>query len=478
MYYNICKSKILYSSYIIFKDNMNFKTSILWSGRLYKLLEKLNIEDKFNLDSIVDGSLPQILSKLQSYAKLGKIAICQSNGKTSTTHILNQILKEADKSYITNISDSAKKYPPLTSIILDLANGIDIFDTECEKDYYTFALNEYELEHYFNSIKFNYLLLGNLFVDQKDFISIKEKKQKIQNAIALNSKLDLIINADEPAFYQIDEIKNDTILNKKRNKFYYGFNTIEFGDSNKTLNQKNDFIKCPSCSCKLDYQKHFYSHLGYYDCACGFKRPKLDLSADVKIFSDYSFLTVFYKENKMVFKLPFGGLDGAYNALGAIAVAINLGIERKTISEAFSNYDSLKGHDEIFTYKGKNIKVKTVKNPVSLSIAIRELYGSKNTKVVFCLNDEIIDGEDTSWIWDANFNAVSYFENKIYVCSNRFDDMALRLKYAKVNPSLIIMEGSIRNAIQCCYWELEKNETMLIIATPSLIDGIYEILKK
>lgn len=457
---------------------MNFKTSILWSGRLYRLFEKLNLEDKFNLDFIVDGNLPQILSKLQTYAKLGKIAICQTNGKTNTTNILNQIIKEADKSYISNISDTAKKYPPLTSIILDLANGIDIYDSECEKDYYTFALDEFELEQYFNSIKFNYLLLGNIFLDQKDFVTLKEKREKIQNAISLNSKLNLIINADEPVFFQIDEIKNDTILNKKRNKFFYGFNNVEFCDFNRKLTQKNDLTRCPSCSCQLDYRKRFYSHLGHYDCACGFKRPKLDLSADVKIFNDYSFLTVYHNDNKMVFKLPFGGLDGAYNALGAIAVAVNLGIERKVISEAFTNYENLKGHDDIFTYKGKNIKVKTVKNPTSLSLAIRELYGSKNTKVVLCLNDEIMDGTDTSWIWDSNFNSISYFENKIYVCANRFDDMALRLKYANVNPALIIMDASVKNAIQCCYWELEKNETMLIISTPSLINEIYEILKK
>ena len=73
---------------------------------------------------------------------------------------------------------------------------------------------------------------------------------------------------------------------------------------------------------------------------------------------------------------------------------------------------------------------------------------NKNTKVVFCLNDAEEDGHDTSWIWDANFNSISYFENKIYVSANRFDDIALRLKYANVNPSLIVMDGSMRNAIQ------------------------------
>ena len=189
MYYNIYKSKILSSTYIIFKDKMDFKTSILWTGRAYKLLEKLNLEDRFNLDSLVDNNMPQVLSKLQSYANLGKIAICQTNGKASTTNILNQILIEADKSFISNISISGKKYPPLTSIIVDLAHGLDIFDSECQKDYYTMALNEFELDSYFNSMKFNYLLLGNLFIDQKDFATLNEKKEINFTTALIKSKL-------------------------------------------------------------------------------------------------------------------------------------------------------------------------------------------------------------------------------------------------------------------------------------------------
>ncbi|MBR5304517.1 MAG: DUF1727 domain-containing protein [Candidatus Gastranaerophilales bacterium] len=457
---------------------MDFKTSILWSGRLYKLLEKFNLDNRLNLDSIVDNNLPQILSKLQSYATKGKIAICQTNGKITTASILNQILASNDNSYISNITPDGKKYPPLTSIILNLSKSLDIFASEEEKEYYSMIMNEFELDNYFNSMKFDFLLLGNLFVDQKDFVTLEEKKERIQNAISLNSKLDLIINADEPMFNKIDDIKNDTILNKKRNKFYYGFNNIEFGDYAAELSQKNDIPRCPNCGCILDYKKNYYSHIGNYNCACGFKRPNLNVSAEAKIYADYCFLTVFYQDNKMVFKLPLGGVENAYNALGAISIALYLGIERKIITSAFENYSPPKARGNILTYKNKQIKIKIIKNPVSLSVALRELYASKNKKVVFCLNDNELDGIDTSWIWDSNFNSISYFENKIYVTGNRFDDIALRLKYANVNPSLIVMEGSIKNAIQCCCWDLEKNETMLILTTPSLVDNIYETLKK
>ena len=217
--------------------------------------------------------------------------------------------------------------------------------------------------------------------------------------------------------------------------------------------------------------------MGHYDCECGFKRPKLDVSADAKIFGDYSFLTVYWEDKKYVFKIPTDGIYNAYNALGAIALAICLNIDRKTITKSFENYSYLKARDEIFQHDNKNIKVKVIKNPVSLSESIKELYGSKNIKVVFCISDDDIDGTDTSWIWDANFNAMQGFENKIFIFSNRIDDMALRLKYSNLNPCLMVMDNKIKSAIQCCFYELEQNETMLILAVPSLLDEVYGAIK-
>ena len=456
---------------------MNFKTSIIWSGKLYKILEKLNAENIFKLDTIIDNNYPQVLSKLQTYAKSEKIAILATNGKKTTTDFFNQILNASDKTFISNVSKSAKRYPIFTSIILDLAKGLDIFSSTCEKDHYTMAFDEFELSAYFNSMKFDYLLLHNLFADQRDFCSLEEKRKKIQDAIMLNSKLNLIINADEPMFFNIDDIKNDTILGKKRIKFYYGFEDIEFCDGINNLSHINDITKCPNCGCTLDYKKRFYSHLGQYDCECRFQRPQLDLSATAKIFSDYTFMTVKYKDNKFVFRIPIGGLSNAYNALGAIALAINLNIDRKSISTAFDEYEFLRARDEIVEFDKKQIKIKVIKNPIALSESIRELLGSKNTKVVFCLNDKEEDGLDPSWMWESNFKPLEGFENKIFICGNRFDDMALKLKYSGINPCLMVMDNNIQSSVSCCAYELEKRENMLVLATPSALKDVYSALK-
>jgi len=457
---------------------MNFKTAVILQGKVYKFLEKIGLEDRLPLDSIIDNNFPQILSQLQTYSKVAKIAVCATNGKKTTTDLLNHILSAAEKSYITNVSKDAKRYPVLTSIVLDLARAFDVFGGNFEKDFYVMAQDEFELAGYFNSMKFDYLLLNNLFIDQKDFSSLEEKREKIKEALVLNSKTNLIINADEPMFHKIDEIKADAGVNKKRNKIYYGFESIEFEPDAQKFSQPNDVQRCPVCGCRLDYKKRFYSHLGQYDCECGFKRPKLDISAQARVFYDYTFLNVFYNENKYVFRLPFGGVYNAYNALGAIAAAFTLGINRKTITQAFENYEPIEARDKVVKYKEKDIKIKIIKNPVSLSEAARELNGNKTTKAVFCFSDDYADGLDTSWIWDSNLEAVRNFENKIYVCGSRFDDMALRLKYAGLNPCLIIMDNSVKNSVKCCFWECEENEKILIFTVPSLKDEVYKVLLK
>lgn len=457
---------------------MKFNTAINWLSRTYKFIEFLTRNQIELIDNFVDNNFPQLLSELQSFAYKEKIAFLMTNGKKTTVDFFNQILSASDKTYITNVTKDAKIYPCLTSIILDLKENFKEIEEENYKDYYSMAFCENQLMKYFNSMKFDFLVLGNLFYDQKDNLSLLDKKRKIQEALVLNSKINLLINADEPMFSAIDEINNDTAINNKRNKFYFGFEKVEVFEDIKNLSQENDVVICPNCGCHLTYKNRFYSHLGQYDCECGFKRPKLDVKGYVKVFADYSFLDVEYKDNKYSFKIPMGGVYNAYNALCAISTALVLGIERKIISSAFENYSFIQFRDEIIEYKNKKIKLKTIKNPTSLTESLREVAQSKNIKLVIALNDKTEDGNIGDWIWNANFNSVLNSENKMYVCSKLCDDVALKLKYTGVNPSLIVIDQSIKNTVECCYWELEENEYMMILATPSLKDDICNILRK
>lgn len=179
----------------------------------------------------------------------------------------------------------------------------------------------------------------------------------------------------------------------------------------------------------------------------------------------------------MVFKVPLGGVYNAYNALSVIALALMLNIDRKTISFAFENYENLRGRDDILIYKDKKFKIKTIQNLTSLSEAARELIKEKNKKIVFILDSNYANGLDTSWIWESNLNCLDNFENRIFITGRRYDDMALRLKYAGVNPSLISMDNQIKNSINSCRCAALKNEEIIILTVPSAVDEVYEFFK-
>ena len=59
------------------------------------------------------------------------------------------------------------------------------------------------------------------------------------------------------------------------------------------------------------------------------------------------------------------------------------------------------------------------------------------------LNDRIADGRDVSWIWDADFELLAGAVRRVVCSGTRAPEMAVRLKYAGVDPALIEVEPSI-----------------------------------
>lgn len=92
---------------------------------------------------------------------------------------------------------------------------------------------------------------------------------------------------------------------------------------------------------------------------------------------------------------------------------------------------------ERFELGGAKVTMVLVKNPAGCDRAIDYLATlPAGVTAVFCLNDEIADGTDVSWIWDAAYERLFEPEKKpmsIIVSGSRAEDMRLRLKYAGAN---------------------------------------------
>ena len=116
-----------------------------------------------------------------------------------------------------------------------------------------------------------------------------------------------------------------------------------------------------------------------------------------------------------------------------------------TCLESLGRFSCGFGRMENFPLAG-GTRMILVKNPAGCSQALEFLSGVQTDLIlVCCLNDRGADGTDISWIWDANFELLSSFADrirKIYVSGDRADDMRLRLKYAGVPDERITVQYS------------------------------------
>lgn len=460
---------------------MNFKQALDYTNKIHKFLRKINSEGTSLPGKYLRKFYPNFLIESQNYVTSYKFAITGTNGKTTTAGILAQILKEAQKSVIHNELGANMPNGIATAIALGLYNNFKEHGSDTPVDNFVIESDEAYLKEIFENISFDYLLVTNLFRDQLDrYGELDITKKKIQDGIRINPDLKLILNADDPSLYDIEKnIKNDMIAGRKKRKVYYfGFENVEFCDFDSQSKSPSEIIYCPVCKKPLKYSKRFYSQLGLWSCICHIRRPKPDISADVKVFKNYSMLNVKYEGKSIMYKLNLSGLYNAYNALGAIACAYLAGIDRKIIARALNNYRPVFGRAQKVNIDNKDVNLYLIKNPTGACEVLRGLKNAKNTKLMIAINDKYADGRDVSWLWDADFEVLRRFNNKIFITGTRADDMALRLKYADVNLGSMVIDNNIKKTFEYALKSLEQNEKLIILPTYTALLKLTKIIKE
>lgn len=375
---------------------------------------------------------PDFLAHCRKYIKNNAITISGTNGKTTTSGLVAHIFEENQNSIIHNVKGANM----LTGIANVFALNIKPFK---KFDYAVIESDEAYLTKLYDYFKADYLLVTNLFRDQLDrYGELSTTASFIQNAIDKNKELKLILNADDPLV---------TNFGKGKNAIYYGFEEVEFCSEihNATSNAPTEVFNC-ICGEPLQYNKQFFAQEGHYYCAkCGFKRPEPNYKGYVKIYSDYSELKIRHNDKDFEFKINLVGLYNAYNVLGAVACAMENGIDYPTIKKAVSTYKSIFGRAERRIINGHKTLIQLIKNPTGASEVLKTVDLSSN--IVIAINDNYADGRDISWLWDSDFEQLKNAQKLVITSGIRAKDMATRLKYAGIPQEKIIVEEDIKSAI-------------------------------
>ena len=391
---------------------------------------------------------PTLINQITSRNKLKTVIITGTNGKTTTSRLISHILKQSKIKHIHNRTGSNL----LRGVASALINQISL-KGRLSSNLAIFELDEAVTPKAIKTLKPDLILFTNLFRDQLDRYGeidtlLKNWQQSLKN---LPKKSTLIYNSDDPSLnYLASLTKNSTIS--------YGL-PISFKQKEKPSDSA-DAIFCPKCQQHLKFQAIFTSHLGHYHCSkCNFKRN-------------------LPTHNPSTHQTTLPGLHNRYNILAATSLALKLDIGLKTINRALKSFTPAFGRAESFKLNQVPTNILLVKNPTGFNVTLETLKAKKhlNKPLLLILNDLIADGTDVSWIWDVEFEILSQRNKPVIASGLRAADLALRLKYAGLKPSLIIIKPSIKKALKSL--QTQPDSPKYILPTYTAMLNLRRILTK
>lgn len=345
------------------------------------------------------------------------ILVTGTNGKTTTTSMIYNILKNSNKPVITN-STGANMLPGIISCF------IDNFTFKNKKSYAVIEVDEANVKYVTKYISPKIITITNLFRDQLDrYGEVYTTLNKILEGLHNTPSSTLVLNGDESLL---------GTLPLNNNLVYYGFDCAVNDATEVDINSDAKF--CKVCKTPYKYKHITYNHLGSFYCEnCGYKQPTLNYKVDNIIELTPEISTVVINNETYIINQP--GLYNVYNALCALAVTKELGMDTSIIYSSLKNQSSHFGRQEIIKIGEKEVKIILVKNPAGYNQSIDTLcLDKRNFSAAFLLNDNYADGRDVSWIWDVNFEKLSSLNiNSIFISGIRLYDMSIRLKIANLD---------------------------------------------
>ena len=386
------------------------------------------------------------IKDILSNSDIKTIIVAGTNGKTTTAGLIRVGLEKNSKKVIQNNSGANLLNGVASSLLLHTnAKG------QLTQNFALFEVDENALPAVLEQVTPDYLVLLNLFRDQLDrYGEINTISQKWNESIAkLPKQTKLILNADDPQIAYIG-------LQNKLETSYFSLDATKIKEQ---THEAADSLSCPKCGNQLTFITTTFSHLGQWKCDnCGLKQPKPTLTS----FSIY----------------PLSGTYNKYNTHAAALVLEHVGIHKKEITDAFSQFTPAFGRQEIIKYHERNVQLFLSKNPTSFNQSYATIKELNATTLIIVLNDRIPDGRDISWIWDTELPEIDGFKH-IFVAGDRMYDMAVRLKYElgvqKFADKVQTFE-ILKDAIDASITSTSIDETVYILPTYSAMLDARKIL--
>ena len=381
---------------------------------------------------------PKVLAKLSRRLSRGSVAITGTNGKTTTTRMVSDILRFAG----VRVANNSTGANLVTGVTATLVSDSSLFGKP-SSEMGLFEVDEASVPKVAAEADLSLLAVLNLFRDQLDrYGELAYTAKVIASAFPdLPASGTVVLNADDPLVASLGR--------GAKRPVYFGVEDPALDTG--TLQHIADSKDCPICGTALRYEAVYFGHVGVYRCPnCSFTRPELAYRA-TRIRMDGPEGTSFLlttPEGEHEARIGLPGLYNVYNALAAAAVAGETGVRAEIIVRGLEEFGGAFGRVKRVRAGDKEVFLLLITNPVGFNEILRTFVaspaapeaGATNARhVLIAINDNHADGRDVSWLWDVDFEMLAgKDETRFSVSGIRAQDMAVRLKYAELPVNDVI----------------------------------------
>ena len=354
------------------------------------------------------------------------VVVTGSNGKTSTTEMICNILQKNGYNVGCN-TEGSNQTEGVTTMILNCCN----LKGEVKKDVLVIESDERYLRHTLKFFDPKYIVVTNLYRDQMTRNGHPELIYKIIKE-GIDEKATLVLNTDDPL--------SSLYGYKKDNVVYFGMNENNLSTKENT-SVYNDGKYCPNCKTLMQYDYYNYAHIGGYHCEnCGHER-KEPAYAVTNVDLQTGEITI---NNKYNISMSLRSVYNAYNMLAAFAVTNLIGVDEEKIVSELTEYVMKNDRVQSFELNGHEAMLLTSKheNSISYNQSLTYLVKEKKDCTVVLIVDAVSRKyftSETSWLWDIDFELLKDDCVKRIVLAGKYvHDLKSRFEYADIEKEKIV----------------------------------------
>ena len=427
---------------------------------------------------VMEKADPHFMARALAPLPYGVVLVSGTNGKTTTTRMVVELLRGQGLKVFTNPTGSN-----FTRGVVAALLGAMPLNGRLDADVAVLELDEAHATHFVRTVKPRAALLLNVMRDQLDRFGEIDYTASLLRKVARATTGTVVLNADDPRLaapsFRADlraDVRGFAVSPQLRSVFLSDDELHDSLDGCTPGQPKKDAEAKPATEAPLDNVKE--PGQGEPDAVAAespakTKPPKkpaqpLEIMATLEEKrAPHAEIALAGRRHEVDFAIP-----GAHNILNATAA---MGLVKELLGErtneaalaaSAAKVTAAFGRGELLSIDGQEVELGLVKNPAGFRMSLLSAAAVRSQQpplIMIAINDQYADGRDMSWLWDVDFTPLKQAGVSI-VTGVRATDMALRLSYDDVAVGKV--EADLSQALaQLVKLSREQHRPIRILST-------------